>query len=285
MSEVRILRLNATMFESSKLKFIRTLEHGNEILLVWLTLISKAGKCNANGMIILADKIPYTVKLLSEETRIDEEIIEIAIDTLEQLEITNKVNKKLVVEEWQEYEYKDRKEKVREQNRIRQRARRERLKNELQISEHRQISLGCVQEPQVIEIIEQPKEEPAPVQVPAPKPKPKAKTTTITEPYFEDEKLNETFKDFIDMRKSLKSGKMTDRAIKMMIKKLNKYDIPTAIAMLERSILNNWKDVYELPAVNNAYNNNYSNYNNNYSKPQQKSLAQMIDEIDLGDEF
>lgn len=63
--------------------------------------------------------------------------------------------------------------------------------------------------------------------------------------YFDDKKLNDTFIDFMNMRKSLKNGKMTERAVTMMINKLNKHDVNTAIAMLEKSILNNWKDVYD----------------------------------------
>ena len=65
--------------------------------------------------------------------------------------------------------------------------------------------------------------------------------------YFpNDELLNNTFIDFINMRKTLKNGKMTDRAITMMINKLSKYDNDVAIEMLNQSILNNWKDVYEI---------------------------------------
>jgi len=64
--------------------------------------------------------------------------------------------------------------------------------------------------------------------------------------YFENEKLNKTFIDFIEMRKSIKS-KMTDRAITLMINKINKLNDPgTATAMLEQSIMNSWKDIYPL---------------------------------------
>lgn len=75
------------------------------------------------------------------------------------------------------------------------------------------------------------------------KPKPKKKDIDI---YFEDSNLNSMFIDFMKMRKSLKNGAMTDRAITMMINKLNKYDVDVAIKMLEQSIVNNWKDVYEI---------------------------------------
>lgn len=68
--------------------------------------------------------------------------------------------------------------------------------------------------------------------------------------YFDVDELNEVFKDFIKMRKSLKDGAMTERAITMMINKLNKYDVEYAIKMLEQSILKNYKDVYELKNEN-----------------------------------
>jgi len=58
-----------------------------------------------------------------------------------------------------------------------------------------------------------------------------------------DDKLNKTFLDFINMRKSIKA-KMTDRAIELMIKKIEKLDSDTAVAMMEQSIMNGWKDIY-----------------------------------------
>lgn len=85
----------------------------------------------------------------------------------------------------------------------------------------------------------------------------KQKSLAEAQTYFpNDEKLNQTFIDFIKMRKTLKNGAMTDRAITMMINKLSKYDNDTAIEMLNRSILNNWKDVYEL---NSSSKGNKSN--------------------------
>jgi glutaredoxin len=65
--------------------------------------------------------------------------------------------------------------------------------------------------------------------------------------YFEDdEKLNDVFLDFVEMRKKLKNGAMTERAITMMIKKIKALDRDTAIAQMEQSIVNNWKDLYPL---------------------------------------
>ena len=74
----------------------------------------------------------------------------------------------------------------------------------------------------------------------------KEKQAKETVRYFpNDEALEKTFSDFMDMRKKIRKP-MTDRAIELMINKLNKYDADIAIKMLEQSIVNCWQDVFEL---------------------------------------
>ena len=60
--------------------------------------------------------------------------------------------------------------------------------------------------------------------------------------------LQENLNDFIEMRKKNKSA-MTVKAIKLLISKLDKLsggDIAVSNAILEQSIINGWKSVYEL---------------------------------------
>lgn len=65
------------------------------------------------------------------------------------------------------------------------------------------------------------------------------------EKYFDNEKVNEMFIDFLKLRATIKA-KNTDRAINTLINKLNKYDDDTKYKMIEKSIVNSWKDVYEI---------------------------------------
>lgn len=79
------------------------------------------------------------------------------------------------------------------------------------------------------------------------------KVTPKKKVFFEDEKLNQTVYDFIDMRKKIKKP-MTDHAVELMINKLIKLstnafgelDIEKAILILEQSIRGSWTDIYEL---------------------------------------
>lgn len=74
--------------------------------------------------------------------------------------------------------------------------------------------------------------------------------------YFENDNLNSIFEEFIQVRKKLKAVN-SDRAIKTLINKLNKYDDDTKYKMIENSIVNSWKDVYELKQQK-SFNNNYT---------------------------
>lgn len=74
--------------------------------------------------------------------------------------------------------------------------------------------------------------------------------------YFENAEINSLFTEFLELRKKLKAVN-SDRAINMLINKLNKYDDEVKREMIERSILNSWKDVYEIKQhskVNSDFN-------------------------------
>ena len=82
--------------------------------------------------------------------------------------------------------------------------------------------------------------------------------TPTPEIYFpEDEKLNKAFCDYVEMRKEIKA-KMTDRAVQLAIKKLNNLsggDNDKAIAILEQSVMNSWKGLFELKEPKKTSNN------------------------------
>jgi len=75
-------------------------------------------------------------------------------------------------------------------------------------------------------------------------------SNTINKPkevdkYFDNIEIDNLFKEFLLLRISLKA-KNTDRAVKLILKKLNGLDTETKIAMLEQSIENSWKSVFPI---------------------------------------
>ena len=63
--------------------------------------------------------------------------------------------------------------------------------------------------------------------------------------YFQNKNLENIFCEFLQIRKKLKAVN-SERAIKMLIKKLEKYDDETKYKMIEQSIIKSWKDIYEI---------------------------------------
>ena len=85
----------------------------------------------------------------------------------------------------------------------------------------------------------------------------KGKTERRFTSIYQSEEFKETFNEFIDMRKSIKKP-ATNKAIEMIIIKLEKVNNEEqAIKMLERSIINNWQDVYEIQERGNDGSKNY----------------------------
>lgn len=69
--------------------------------------------------------------------------------------------------------------------------------------------------------------------------------------YFQNQDLENIFVEFLQIRKKLKAIN-SERAIKMLINKLSKYDDKTKYAMIEQSIVHSWKDIYELKEAKQA---------------------------------
>ena len=66
--------------------------------------------------------------------------------------------------------------------------------------------------------------------------------------YYEDEKLNEAFKNFVDMRKKIKKP-LTDHAIDLVKDKLEKMypnDIDMQILCINQSVENSWQWLFEV---------------------------------------
>ena len=49
MGDVKWIKITTNMFEDEKVDFIESLPEADTILVIWIKLLTLAGKCNANG--------------------------------------------------------------------------------------------------------------------------------------------------------------------------------------------------------------------------------------------
>lgn len=120
MADVKWIKIATDMFDNRKIKYLRRLPDGNNIVLMWVMLLTMAGRCNANGVIFLTENIPYTADMLADELDFKENMVQSALRTLERLGMIAIDNEFISVPGWDEYQNIEGMEKIREQNRIRQ---------------------------------------------------------------------------------------------------------------------------------------------------------------------
>ena len=127
MADVKWIKITTDMFDNRKIKHLRKLPDGNSIVLIWVMLLTMAGRCNANGMIFLTENIPYTPKMLADELGFEENLVRLALDALERLNMIRDDNF-LTIPGWEEYQNIEGMDKIREQNRLRKQKQRENQK-------------------------------------------------------------------------------------------------------------------------------------------------------------
>ena len=120
MADVKWIKLTTDMFDNRKIKHLRRLPEGNNIVLIWVMLLTMAGRCNSGGMIFLTENIPYTPKMLADELDFEENTVQLALKALEQLNMVVTDQGYFAIAGWEEYQNIEGMDKIREQNRIRQ---------------------------------------------------------------------------------------------------------------------------------------------------------------------
>ena len=120
MADVKWVKLTTDMFDNRKIRHLRRLPEGNNIVLIWVMLLTMAGRCNSGGMIFLTENIPYTPKMLADELDFEENTVLLAIDALTKLDMIVTDNGVFTIAGWEEYQNTDRLAEIREYNRLAQ---------------------------------------------------------------------------------------------------------------------------------------------------------------------
>jgi len=134
-AEVKWIKLNIDMFDNRKIKHIRKLPEGDRIVLIWVMLLTMAGRCNASGMIFITENIPYTDKMLADELGYDENTITESLNTLEYFGMVSRDSVNILIPGWEDHQNVAGLDQIREQNRLRKQRQRERNRNGLEKSE------------------------------------------------------------------------------------------------------------------------------------------------------
>lgn len=234
-AEIKWVKLTTDMFDNRKIKQIRHLPEGNNIVLIWVMLLTIAGRCNSGGMIFLTENIPYTIESLAIELDFDQTVVKLALDVLQKFGMIVCDQNAFLICGWEEHQNIEGMERIREQNRLRKQAQRAREKNLLpqktDVSQDSHVTShqNHATEEDIEEDI-------------------RKKNKNIYEEFARgDSELLDALKEY-DAYRKLKKKPLTPEAKKRLLKRLTTMtdDPKTWVKMLYQSIDQGWTDVYEL---------------------------------------
>ena len=143
MAGVKWVKITVDMFDNRKIKHLRRLPDGDSIVLIWVMLLTMAGRCNANGMIFLTENIPYTPKMLADELDFEENTVVLALEALERLNMIVTKDGFFSIAGWEEYQNTDRLAEIREYNRLAKQKSREKKKLLPEVNDMSMTSQRC----------------------------------------------------------------------------------------------------------------------------------------------
>lgn len=127
MAEVKWIKITTNIFDDEKIKLIDTMPDRDALLVIWFKLLTMAGKTNDSGFVYIMKEMPTTDEMLATIFNRPLNTVRMALDMFKKfgmIEINNHVN----IVNWEKHQNIEGLDKIKEQNRLRQQKRREKLK-------------------------------------------------------------------------------------------------------------------------------------------------------------
>lgn len=131
MSEITWIKLKTDMFDNQKIKLIEALPEGDTILVIWIKLLTYAGKTNANGFILINEDIALTVEEMAIIFSRSLNVVRLALEAFKRYGMISMHDDIVRIKNWDTHQNVEGMERAKQLNAERNRKYRERKKLEL----------------------------------------------------------------------------------------------------------------------------------------------------------
>ena len=129
MSEIKWIKITTDIFDDEKMCLIDALPDRDAIIVIWIKLITLAGKLNRKGVLAISKNIVYTDEMLAQTFHRPLNTVRMALEIFEKFGMVEKIDGVIMLPNWEKHQNIDGMEKIKEQNR--NRAARHRQKQKL----------------------------------------------------------------------------------------------------------------------------------------------------------
>ena len=127
-SDVKWIKITTDIFDDEKILMIESMPSADSIIVIWLKLLTFAGKQNNDGVFLMSNRIAYTDEMLACIFRRDVNLVRLALKTFEQFGMIEIIEKVITIPNWNKHQSLDAYEKKKERDRLYQAERRAKQK-------------------------------------------------------------------------------------------------------------------------------------------------------------
>ena len=124
MADVKWIKITTDIFDDEKILMIESMPSADSIIVIWLKLLTFAGKQNNDGVFLMSNRIAYTDEMLACIFRRDVNLVRMALKTFEQFGMIEIIEKVITIPNWNKHQSLDAYEKKKERDRLYQAERR-----------------------------------------------------------------------------------------------------------------------------------------------------------------
>ena len=119
MSEIKWIKITTDIFDDEKMCLIDALPDHDAIIVIWIKLITLAGKLNRKGVLAISKNIVYTDEMLAQTFHRPLNTVRMALEVFEKFGMVEKIDGVIMLPNWEKHQNIDGMEKIKEQNRNR----------------------------------------------------------------------------------------------------------------------------------------------------------------------
>ena len=119
-NDVKWIKITTDIFDDEKILMIESMPSADSIIVIWLKLLTFAGKQNNDGVFLMSNRIAYTDEMLACIFRRDVNLVRLALRTFEQFGMIEIIEKVITIPNWGKHQTLDayEKKKARDRERI-----------------------------------------------------------------------------------------------------------------------------------------------------------------------
>lgn len=128
MPQVKWIKIHTGIFDDEKIKIIDSMPDRDAVFVIWIKLLTLAGKVNDNGFIYVSENMPYTNEMLASVFNRPLNTVKMALEIFERFNMIEICHGTTNICNWEKHQNNDGLAKIREKDKERKRLERERKK-------------------------------------------------------------------------------------------------------------------------------------------------------------